>query len=83
MANDYGLLRRALNPSPMTSGCWGAGTLLWMLAADTYPDYDGYSIYTTKGPVAAAQPKWPDLDSKLLVEVCAPALTVTGSFCTE
>ena len=46
-----------------------AGTLLWMLAADTYPDYDGYSIYTTKGAVAAPQPKWPHLSAKLLAEV--------------
>ena len=40
-----------------------------MLAADTYPDYDGYSIYTTKAAVAAPQPHWPVLDPKLLAEV--------------
>ena len=42
-----------------------------MLSADTYPDYDGYSIYTTKAAVAAPQPHWPDLDLILLAEVCS------------
>ena len=40
-----------------------------MLAADTYPDYDGYTIYTTKGAAARPQPKWPDQDTKLTEEV--------------
>ena len=43
--------------------------MLWMLVADTYPDYDGYSIYTAKGVAAKPQPPWPDQDAKLMAEV--------------
>ena len=45
------------------------GTMLWMLVADTYPDYDGYSIYTSKGAAAKPQPAWPDQDSNLMADV--------------
>ncbi len=40
-----------------------------MLAADTYPDYDGYTIYTTKGAATRPQPRWPDQDSNMMQEV--------------
>ncbi len=43
--------------------------MLWMLVADTYPDYDGYSIYTAKAAAAKPQPRWPDQDSNLMAEV--------------
>ena len=40
-----------------------------MLAADTYPDYDGYTLYTTKGAAARPQPRWPDQDAATMQEV--------------
>ena len=43
-----------------------------MIATDTYADYDGLTIYTTKRAVAAPQPKWPDLTVELLLQVSAP-----------
>lgn len=45
-----------------------AGTFLWMVATDTYPDYDGLTIYTTKRASAAPQDKWPDLTVELLLQ---------------
>ncbi len=59
------------NHSGHTSACCllAAGTLLWMLAADSYPDYDGYTIYTTKGAAARPQPRWPDQDANMMQEV--------------
>ena len=45
-----------------------------MLVADTYPDYDGYSIYTAKAAAAKPQPRWPEQDANLMSEVRCPAL---------
>lgn len=49
-----------------------AGTFLWMIATDTYPDYDGLTIYTTKRASAAPQQTWPDLTVELLLQVTSP-----------
>lgn len=46
-----------------------AGTFLWMLAADTYADYDGFTIYTTKRASKAPQPKWPELNAEHMLQV--------------
>lgn len=46
-----------------------AGTFLWMLAADTYADYDGNTIYTTKRASKAPRPQWSDLTAEYMLEV--------------
>jgi hypothetical protein len=40
-----------------------------MLAADTYADYDGYTVYTTKRASKAPQPKWSDLTADYMLGV--------------
>lgn len=40
-----------------------------MLAADTYADYDGYTVYTTKRASKAPQPKWSDLTAEYMLGV--------------
>lgn len=40
-----------------------------MIATDTYADYDGYTIYTTKRASAAPQPKWPELNADYMLQV--------------
>ena len=59
-----------------------AGTFLWMLAADTYADYDGYTVYTTKRASKAPQPKWSDLTADYMLGVsCAMFTTHTEESC--
>lgn len=36
-----------------------AGTLFWLLASNTYPDYDGYTVYTSKVASQQPAPAWP------------------------
>jgi hypothetical protein len=53
-----------------------------MLAADTYADYDGYTVYTTKRASKAPQPKWSDLTADYMLGVracCAPHVWRTSS----
>ena len=52
-----------------------AGTFLWMLAADTYADYDGYTVYTTKRASKAPQPKWSDLTADFMLGVSCTMFT--------
>lgn len=40
-----------------------------MIATDTYADYDGYTIYTTKRASASPQPKWPELNADYMLQV--------------
>lgn len=45
-------------------GC--AGTLFWLLASNSYPDYDGYTVYTSRVAVQQPPPAWPALSPELL-----------------
>ncbi|KAL6752458.1 glycoside hydrolase superfamily [Haematococcus lacustris] len=36
--------------SSVTEGCGVHGALLWMLAAPSYPDYDGFTLYPVNAP---------------------------------
>lgn len=44
-----------------------AGTFLWMIATDSYPDYDGLTIYTTKR-ASAAPAQQPSLTVELMLQ---------------
>lgn len=44
----------------------GAGTLFWLLASNSYPDYDGYTVYTSKVAVQQPAPAWPQLSPELV-----------------
>ena len=43
-----------------------AGTLFWLLASNSYPDYDGYTVYTSKVAVQQPAPAWPQLSPELV-----------------
>ncbi len=42
------------------------GTLFWLLASNSYPDYDGYTVYTSKVAVQQPAPAWPQLSPELV-----------------
>lgn len=43
-----------------------AGTLFWLLASNSYPDYDGYTVYTSQVAVQQPAPAWPQLSPELV-----------------
>jgi hypothetical protein len=49
-----------------------AGTLLWMLATDSYPDYDGYEVYTTKKGVEQPHTQPAAIDGAMIDGVREP-----------
>ena len=56
------------------------GTLVWMFATESYPDYDGYTIYTSGAPAAgeasekSCQPVVKDMQSVQLLRDLAAAV---------
>ena len=45
--------------------CSAAGTLFWLLTSNSYPDYDGYTVYTSRVAASEPRPAWPSLTPEL------------------
>lgn len=45
------------------------GTLFWLLASNSYPDHDGYTVYTSRVAASEAAPAWPPLSAEMADEV--------------
>jgi hypothetical protein len=69
----------------ITSGGVLKAALLWMFAHESYPDYDGYTVYAAGAPDAAAaaestQPVVNDAQSvQVLKSMCAAVVGVAAS----
>lgn len=50
--------------------CHCAGTLFWLLASNSYRDYDGYTVYSSRVAVQQPAPVWPQLSPELTDAVC-------------
>ena len=46
-----------------------AGTLFWLLASNSYPDYDGYTVYTSRVAATEPPPAWASLSPEMADEV--------------
>ena len=53
----------------MPDAALGAGTLFWLLTSNTYPDYDGYTVYTSRVAASEPRPAWPSLTPELFEAV--------------
>ena len=49
-----------------------AGTLFWLLTSNSYPDYDGYTVYTSRVAASEPRPAWPSLTPELFEAVWMP-----------
>ena len=56
-----------------------AGALFWLLASNSYPDHDGYSVYTSRVAASQPQPHWPALTQDMIDEVKSPCSIVRTS----
>jgi hypothetical protein len=67
MRSLTGMQHRALRPNGMRGRalclCLRAGSLFWLLAANSYPDYDGYTVYSTRTAASTDVPEPPPLTS--------------------
>lgn len=43
--------------------------MFWLLTSNTYPDYDGYTVYTSRVAASEPRPAWPSLTPELFESV--------------
>ena len=58
-----------LNDKQLSDAPPAAGTLFWLLTSNSYPDYDGYTVHTSRVAASEPRPAWPHLTPELFEAV--------------